>query len=164
MTERSARFDLPFILPGQAQKEMYHNEALAALDGLVHAAVEGSAAAVPVDPAAGASWIVAPGAGGAFAGHDGALALRTAGGWRFLAPVEGMAVWDKAAGVMRRWTGAAWSDGAVAAARLTIGGAQVVGPRLAAIDDPFGGAVVDAEARTAVAAIIVALKSHGLID
>jgi hypothetical protein len=44
MTERSARFGLPFILPGQAQKEVFHNEALAALDGLVHAAVSGSAA------------------------------------------------------------------------------------------------------------------------
>ena len=33
MTERSTRFALPFILPGQAQKEAFHNEAVAAIDG-----------------------------------------------------------------------------------------------------------------------------------
>lgn len=32
MTDTSARFALPLILPGQAQKEIFHNEALALLD------------------------------------------------------------------------------------------------------------------------------------
>jgi hypothetical protein len=39
----------------------------------------------------------------------------------------------------------------------------VVGPQAAAIADPDGGAVVDGEARTAIAAILAALRSHGLI-
>lgn len=164
MTEQSARFALPFILPGQAQKEAFHNEALTAVDGLLHAAVEESAAAPPPDPAQGACWIVAAGATGAWQGQDGKVALATAGGWRFLAPVIGMSLWDKAAGLARRWTGTAWSDGKIAAAGLVVGGQQVVGPRLAAPADPSGGAVVDAEARAAIAALIVALRSHGLID
>jgi hypothetical protein len=164
MTERSARFALPFILPGQAQKEMFHNEALAAVDGLLHPAVEGASAAPPVDPEDGACWIVAAGATGAWNDQDGQIALATGGDWRFLVPVAGMSIWDKSAGFARRWTGSGWSDGKVAAAGLTVDGEQVVGPRLSALGIPSGGSVVDVEARAAVAALIVTLKSHGLTD
>ncbi len=69
MTERSARFGLPFILPGQAQKEAFHNEALAALDGLVHSAVSGVASAPPAEPAEGEGWVVAAGASGSGRGR-----------------------------------------------------------------------------------------------
>jgi len=164
MSESSLRFGLPFILPGQAQKEVYHNEALAALDGLIHPAVEGSATAPPANPAPGQCWTVADGATGAWAGQDDKLALWTAAGWRFLAPTAGMAVWDKSAGFERRWDGSAWSDGKIFAAGLNIGGQQVVGARQAAVPSPSGGTTIDAEARTAIGALIVALKSHGLID
>ena len=70
MTETSARFALPFILPGQAQKEAFHNEALALIDAALHACVAGDPTdEVPTVPAAGESWIVGPGATGAWAGH-----------------------------------------------------------------------------------------------
>ena len=39
MSESTARLALPLIAPGQAQKEVSHNEALAALDLLVQAQV-----------------------------------------------------------------------------------------------------------------------------
>lgn len=164
MTGRSARFALPFILPGQAQKEQFHNEALAALDGLVHAAVEGAAITPPADPADGESWLVGPGAGGAWTGQDDALACFTSGGWRFLVPVEGMMVWDKEAGFGRRWGGTGWDDGTISVAAVQIGGQRVVGPREPDIPAPTAGATIDAEARAAIVAIIVTLKSHGLID
>ena len=164
MTERSARFAFPFILPGQAQKEQFHNEALAALDGLVHAAVEGIAGAPPSDPADGECWLVDAGGSGAWAGRDDALACFNSAGWRFLTPVEGMSVWDKDAGFGRQWTGAAWSDGTVKVAAVEVEGQRVVGPRQPDISDPVGGATVDSEARAAISAVIVTLKSHGLID
>jgi hypothetical protein len=164
MTERSARFGLPFILPGQAQKEVYHNEALAAVDGLLHPAVEGSLGAPPSDPGEGQCWIVAAGATGSWAGQAERIAMSSAGGWRFLAPAAGMSVWDKGAGVTRRWSGTAWGDGSIAAAALRISGVQVVGMRQPAVPSPSGGTTIDAEARSAVASIIVALKTHGLID
>lgn len=164
MTERSARFDLPFILPGQAQKELFHNEALAALDGLVHTAVAGAAATPPTGPADGEAWIVAAGAGGEWAGRSGAIALHTAGGWRFVGPAAGMSVWDEAAGFARRWTGTGWSNGALPVAGIEIGGAQVVGSRQPDVPSPSGGTIIDAEARAAIGALIVTLKSHGLID
>jgi hypothetical protein len=164
MTERSTRFGLPFILPGQAQKEVFHNEALAALDGLIHPAVVGTAAAPPAGPVEGQSWIVAAGATGAWAGQGGRLAVRTAGGWRFAVPVPGMSVWDGGAGYARYWTGSTWSDGKLPVAGIIVGGHQVVGPRLPAVPSPSGGTTIDAEARAAIAALTVALKTHGLTE
>jgi hypothetical protein len=165
MSDASSRLGLPFILPGQAQKELFHNEALILLDAAVAAAVEGAPlAGVPADPAPGQCWIVAAGATGAWVGRDHCLAAWTEGGWRFVAPPPGFIAWDKAAGVPRQWDGAAWAGGRVACAGLSIGGKAVVGERLPALATPSGGTIIDAEARAALAAVIAALKSHGLTD
>jgi hypothetical protein len=165
MSESSARFALPFIVPGQAQKELFHNEALARIDAALHAVVEaGPAQDPPVSPAPGQCWVVAPGAGGAWSARSPAIACWTAGGWRFFEPAEGMLAWNRAAGVWMRWTGSEWSEGTLPATALLIGGQQVVGPRLAEVPSPSGGTTIDAEARAAVAALIATLKSHGLTD
>ena len=165
MTDATPRFALPFILPGQAQKELFHNEALVVVDAVLQAAVEeGPRAAPPDSPAAGQCWIVASGGSGAWDGHDGALAVWIDGGWRFIAPAVGMSVWDKAGGVPRRYDGSAWSGGRVACAGLSVAGKDVVGERLPAVPSPSGGTIIDVEARAAVDAVIAALKSHGLTD
>ncbi len=165
MSDASARFGLPFILPGQAQKELFHNEALARIDGALHPAVEGAPLGAP--PAAaeeGQCWLVAAGAAEAWAGRDGSLAVRTGGGWRFVAPQRGMCVWDKAGNFHRRWTGTEWNGGEVAAAAIIVGGLQVVGARQPHVPSPSGGTIIDVEARQAVAALTAALISHGLIE
>jgi hypothetical protein len=165
MTDTSARFSLPFILPGQGQKELYHNEALSLLDAALHAAVETAATAtIPETPALGEAWIVGPAATGVWAGKADKLAIWTGGGWRFVAPVPGMTVWNKAIGCWIHWSGTAWSDGALPATAIEIAGLQVVGPRLPDVPSPSGGTIIDAEARAAVNAMIATLKSHGLID
>jgi hypothetical protein len=165
MSEASARFALPFIMPGQAQKELFHNEALALADALLHSAVEDGPIATPPDsPLAGQCWIVGVGATGAWSGKAHALAVWTDGGWRFAAPVAGMKVWKKGAGLWLHWTGSSWSGGEFPAAKIIVGGKQVVGQRQPAVPSPSGGTVIDAEARAAVAALIVALKSHGLTE
>lgn len=165
MTETSARFALPFILPGQAQKEMFHNEALALVDAALHASVAGDPAdEEPADPAPGESWIVGTGATGLWTGQTHKVATWTADGWRFTTPVPGMSVWNIDAGYRLHWTGARWSDGECHASALTIGGRQVVGPRLETVPSPSGGTIIDAEARAAVDSLIVALRTHGLIE
>ena len=127
MSDASPRLSLPFLLPGQAQKEIFHNEALLTLDAIVHATVEDwPAASPPSTPAEGESWIVGAGAGGAWAGRDDAIATWSAGGWRFTAPLPGLTAWNRAAGLWLHWDGTAWSDGRWPAAALTIGGVQVV--------------------------------------
>jgi hypothetical protein len=140
MSEISARYALPFIVPGQAQKELYHNEAIAAIDAVLHAAVEGGPTTTPPGaPEPGQCWLVGAGASGAWSGKDGKLAAWTSGGWRFVAPQPGMCVWDKAAAVHRRWTGSAWSGGEVAASALAVAGVQVVGIRPAGHRRSVGG-------------------------
>lgn len=164
MSDASARLALPLLQAGQAQKEVAHNEALAAIDLLLQAAVEAVAATPPASPAVGQCWIVGAGAGGAWGGRAGCLAGWSEAGWRFATPAEGMAAWIKGAGVPARFAGGAWSIGTIAGDRVTIGGVQVVGARQPAIMPPSGGATVDTEARAAIGAVIVALKAHGLID
>ena len=164
MSETSDRFSLPFLVPGQAQKEHFHNEALAAIDAALHCAIENVAGDPPPDPAQGQSWIVGDPASGVWIGHSDAVATWTAGGWRFLSPVPGMLAWNLAVELWMRWTGEAWSAGTIPAAALVIGGEQVVGPRLAEVPSPSGGTVIDVEARAAIVALIATLKSHGLTD
>ena len=165
MADTTSRFALPFILPGQAQKELFHNEALSRIDLALHPAVEGPpAAAPPSDPAEGECWIVASGAGGDWAGRDAMLAMWSEGGWRFVAPPPGLSAWNKAAGVPLLWDGTAWSDGELPCAGLRVGGVQVVGERQPAVPSPSGGTIIDVEARAAINALTAALMSHGLIE
>ncbi|EYD70395.1 DUF2793 domain-containing protein [Limimaricola hongkongensis] len=90
MTQISAILSLPYIQPGQAQKHVTHNEAICRLDALVQPVVADRDRAAPPDaPATGARHIVAAGAGGDWAGHDGEIAVRENGAWGFETPLPG---------------------------------------------------------------------------
>jgi hypothetical protein len=165
MADTTPRFALPFILPGQAQKELFHNEALARIDLALHPAVEGPpASAPPADPDEGACWIVGPAASGDWSGREGMLAMWTEGGWRFVAPAAGTSAWNKAAGLPLLFDGADWREGELVCAGLEVDGVRVVGQRQPAVPSPSGGTIIDVEARTSIAAITAALMSHGLIE
>ncbi|MCM8729711.1 DUF2793 domain-containing protein [Hephaestia sp. GCM10023244] len=162
--DTSARLALPLLNPGQAQKEMTHNEALALLDLAIGASVrEIGVDAPPPVPAIGACWIVGPAPTGAWAGHTNAIAGWTGGGWRFVMPIEGMPVWVEAAGLPARFVAGTWQSGDIAAAHLVIGGHRVVGAQGAPIADPTGGATIDLECRNVLGTVIAALRTHGLI-
>jgi hypothetical protein len=88
----------------------------------------------------------------------------TARGWRFFAPAEGMTFRLRASGVRVERGAEAWSDGTVIATAVAIGGDQILGPRLSGITTPVGGDTMDIEARAAISAILVALRTHGLIS
>ena len=160
----SARLGLQFLQAAQIQKEMTVNEGMARLDLAVCAAVEGFLVDTPpASPTVGSCYIVGSAPAGAWSGHPLALAGYTAGGWRLIAPVEGLTALDKASGEFATFRSGGWEKGHVRAAKLSIGGNQVVGARLTAIADPTGGAVADAEARAAIGAILARLRQHGLI-
>lgn len=164
MTTMTGRHALPLLAAGQAQKELFHNEALAAIDALLHPAVEAVGIDVPpAAPAIGQSWIVGPGPSGDWAGRAHALACWTDGGWRFSGPTPGMRVTMRANDFVAAWDGASWRQGEIKGAKLVVGESQVVGARQPEIADPAGGTTVDSEARAAVAAVLGALRAHGLI-
>jgi hypothetical protein len=160
----TARLGIPLISPGQAQKELYHNEAIQTLEALVAPSVEEPPrVAPPASPALGACYIIAAGATGAWSGKQDYLACFTAGGWRFIAPIEGMTAYVRSTSVWAVYRGTAWELGVLRGSALNIGGQQVVGSRGAAIASPTGGTTVDVEGRAAISAILAALRAHGLI-
>jgi Protein of unknown function (DUF2793) len=161
---QSARLGAQFLQAGQAQKEVTVNEGFAIFDLAASAAVDGFLVnAPPASPAIGSSYIVGSSPTGAWTGHAQALAGYTAGGWRTIAAFEGLTALDKASGETATFRSGAWEKGHARAAKLSVGGNQVVGARLAAVADPSGGSTIDTEARAAIAAILARLRQHGLI-
>ena len=162
--DETARFGLPQLAPGQAQKEWAHNEALLRIDLLLCAALEGAASATPpASPPAGACYLIGAGATGAWAGKDGMVAGFTEGGWRFIAPIDGMRMLDRTSGQLIVRRGGTWESGISRAAEYKVAGVTVVREQQAAIADPTGGTTVDGQSRAAVSAILAALRTHGLI-
>lgn len=142
-TATTARHNLPLLFAAQAQKEVFHNEALARIDALMHAAVEGEVSEPPTSAPDGQSWLVAPGATGEWGGRDHAIAMRQAGQWLFAAPVAGMRVYDRGSGQF-----AVFSEG---------------WQKAAAVAEPSGGLMVDSEARAAIGALLLALRAARLL-
>lgn len=139
------RFSLPLLALAQAQKEVTHNEALTLIDALIHAAVEdGPLNAPPPGPGEGQCWLVGAAPSGAWAGKVGAIALWSAGGWRFAAARVGMRATRLTDGAWLRFDGSAWIEPAT-------------------IASPTGGAIVDSEARSAIFALILLLDAQGLL-
>jgi len=101
---------------------------------------------------------------GAWAGKPLNLAAYTAGGWRFVAPIEGVTTYVRSSSVWATFRSGAWELGVLRGSNVTISGQQVVGGRAAAIPGPSGGSVIDVEARSAVGQILTALRLHGLIE
>lgn len=139
----SPRLALPYLFAGQAQKEVTLNEVAARLDCLVHCAIEAEQAAPPSAPVTGQTWLVAAAASGEWIGRADQLACWYGGGWLYAVPQRGMTVFDKALGCFRLFQGN-WSA-----------------PSAPAV--PTGGTVIDAQARTAITALVIALRAAGVI-
>lgn len=162
--ETTQRLALPLIVPGQAQKELFHNEALLLLDAAVAGAVEELARNdPPQSPAAGACYLIGDAPTGEWALYAGHLAAFSGAGWRYVAPVVGLKVITKTSGITATYMPNGWEVGIIRAAQILVEGEQVIGAQAAAIADPAGGGVVDSEARIAVAGVLSAMRQHGLI-
>lgn len=165
MADATDRYGLPLLQAGQSQKEVTHNEAIVRADALLHPAVESRMlASPPVSPAPGQAWIVASGASGEWAGHDGSIAANHAGGWIFIAPSEGFLVWVKNEGVFAFFGPTGWNAEAWPVKGLSLDGDGLLTNRQSAIAAPTGGATVDSEARLVLGQILGALRAHGLIE
>src|SRR3546814_9768620 len=139
----TTRLALPYLVPGQGQKETTHNEALIRLD----LAVKASALSIglnisPQTPEPGQCWIVGTSPTGIWAGKAGHLAGWTDSGWRYLQPFVGLVVWIASDNMFAHWEGDAWVVGTISATAIRIGGEQVIGVRQPAISNPDRKSVV----------------------
>ena len=151
-------------IAGQAQKELFHNEALQVLDCVAAAAVEEPPRNdPPVSAAEGATYIIGLAPTGAWSGKAGQIANMSAGGWRYVVATDGMSALIKTSGLRAEFRSGAWVIGTVIAERVEVGGVKVVGAQGAAIASPSGGSTVDSEARSAIALMLAAMRQHGLI-
>lgn len=163
-TDMTPRWGLPLLFAGQAQKELFHNEALTRIDMLLHGQVQSAdLGEAPATPSIGECWIVGADASGEWAGQQGAVACWTEGGWRFAPAAAGLALWVVDRGYAMHHDGAAWRSGACRSDGLYVNDVRVVGDRMGAIGNPSGGSVIDGQARAAIDAILNILRAHGLI-
>lgn len=139
----TAAIGLPLLFAGQAQKEFFVNQAFAILDALSQRAVLASLDQPPATVSDGDCYRVAAPGAGVWSQYPDHLAIAIAGSWHFVAPTEGMQLFDRAAG---QWLcfRSGWQTGAAPTA-------------------PVGGTVVDNEARAALGELIETLRSLGLI-
>lgn len=140
----SPRHALPMLFAGQSQKEVTVNEAVVAIDALLHPAIEAVVTSPPTAPANGQCWLVGTAATGVFAGQTDRIAAWSEGGWRFFVPREGMRAYDISSATYRVYAGGNWLVPATPTA-------------------PTGGSVIDSQARAAISAILTSLRAARLL-
>ncbi len=143
----SPRHQLPYLIVGQAQKEITHNEALVRLDMLIHPVAEAQINAPPAVNAAtpaGQSWLIGTAPTLEWQGKENQIASWVGGSWRYIVPVEGMRIRVKASNLDYIYANNAW-----------------IVP--APITNPANGTVIDIEARAALNAILATLRQTGKI-
>lgn len=133
---------LPMLIPGQAQKEFFVNQALSILDSLHPRAVVASQSAPPPQPADGACYRVTAPAIQEWEGCEDHVAIAIGGAWHFVPPRTGMRLFDSDAD-QSLFFRESWQAAEALAA-------------------PVGGTVVDLEARSAIAQLINVLRDSGL--
>lgn len=143
-------FGLPEWAAAQATPWLTENETKRIIEAAARGIIEDNDLSAPPGSCAdGACYLVAGTGTGAWAGHDGEMAIavgtNAANGWYFVVvAVEGVRLYVRDENLTQFYNGASWYIPT-------------------AIADPTGGGVQDAEARTAINAIIVRLESLGQI-
>lgn len=143
-TNTTPRYKLPNLFAGQAQKDLYINEAHALSDALLHAAVEGESNTPPVSPVEGETWLVGPAPTGEWDASASSIASWQSGQWLIVEPRPGMRLQDLSSG------GSLYFDGAW--------------QRPAAPAAPSGGNPIDIEARNAIVNLIETLRDAGIFS
>lgn len=139
----SPRHGLPYLYPGQAQKEAFVNEALSRIDILISAQIKGVASVPPANPAEGDCWLIGPAPTGLWSAYSDNLAGWSAGAWIYCNPRPGMRIWDESLASQRIYT-TNWT----AATPVT---------------PATGGPVIDTQSRAAISSLIAALQDSGVL-
>ena len=127
------RLGLPLLAAAQAQKHTTHNDALMALDAIVHlSVVDRDLGVPPAAPAEDARYIVGSAAVGEWAGRAGEVAVRLDGGWRFFAPRRGWTAHVEDEGRTVTWSGTAWASGDAVVSNLGVNASPDAANRIVA--------------------------------
>ena len=160
----STRWALPLLAAGQAQKEITHNEAVLAIDALLQlGVVSRRQSGPPADAVPGDVHIVAAAATGDWQGGTGRLASFDGRGWTLVPPREGCLAWVGDEGEFSVFAGSGWSSGGWPASGICVGGRTLLAAVPQTVLGAAGGSTVDLECRFALAALLAALRSQGLI-
>lgn len=109
MADYSTHLKLPYILPGQAQKHITHNEAIAALDTLTQLAVlDRDLNAPPGTPDVNMRYIVGSAPTGAWSGKSGQVTAWDGAAWQFYVPEPGWLAFVIDENGLIAWSGTAW--------------------------------------------------------
>ncbi|MEM0985415.1 MAG: DUF2793 domain-containing protein [Pseudomonadota bacterium] len=113
---QSDLLNLPYILPGQSQKHVIHNEAIRRLDAMVHLAVVSRTTAVlPQTANAGDRYIVPADAGSTWPGNPFDVVAWQDGAWEHFTPRPGWLSWVMDEAQLFVWTGTDWQSVSAAA-------------------------------------------------
>ncbi len=105
----STHLKLPYILPGQAQKHITHNEAIAALDTLTQLAVlDRDLNTPPASPDVNMRYIVGPAPTGAWSDKANQVTAWDGAAWLFHAPEPGWLAFVLDENGLLAWSGTAW--------------------------------------------------------
>ncbi|MDQ0457121.1 DUF2793 domain-containing protein [Rhizobium paknamense] len=113
MSDNSARLNLPFILPSQAQKHVTHNEALQVLDAVTQLVIEDTLSSPPDSPGEGNCYSIGTGASGAWDGYGGKIAVWQDSAWAFLTPQAGWRGFFRTLGRILVYSGSGWEEQAL---------------------------------------------------
>lgn len=111
--DETPKFNLPFILPNQAQKHVTANEAFRRIDTLAQLSVLSSVRGDQPDaPQNGDAYILTDNATGPlWSQYDaGTIAMSYDGGWQFVAPYPGWLAWDQEAQSILVFEAGAWRE------------------------------------------------------
>ena len=157
------RLSLPFLSPGQAQKEFFFNESLQTLDVLVAGVVEEVKDDPPAVPVVGTAYVVGMSPTGDWTGKARSIAAYSDGGWRFIPPIDGIRVYVKDVETTAIFRAGVWEVGTLRCSEVLVAGQQVIGGRGADVALATGGSTIDVEARAAIEEVLDRLRAHGLI-
>lgn len=134
---------LPMLFTGQAQKEVFVNEAFSLIDAVTHCTIQGSASIPPTSPSSGSNWLVGTAASGDWSGMDGKIACYQSGNWLFVTPFDGLRIFNRSTAQFNLFSGGWKTPTSVIA--------------------PTGGTTIDTQARTALANLISSLQTAGIL-
>ncbi len=162
--DETIRWALPLLASGQAQKEITHNEAIGAIDRLLHLAVlSRGIAQPPAEPLAGDAYIIGTSPTGAWSGMAGQVASFDGFGWTMAGPKPGCVAWVADEQQFAVYADEGWLIGGWPTQGLLIAGRTVLAAAPANVAAPVGGATVDTECRAALAELLVALRHQSVI-